>query len=158
MIFLSHIHIFVLSPKVIILEGTNKWNRYSLFFQLPHLSSICPYPSLVNSSLSFFLQTAELFLFFFYFFFTFALNHLSTFSVICLFYPCPNSNTVAIRILLFHPFPPLLALAHTLLCCSCSFHKPLFELPLVSVSLPSLLLCLCSCWVSGGSVFCMPPQ
>lgn len=59
------------------------------------------------------------------------------FSVICLFYPCPNSNTVATLLLfpLFHPFLLFSLFSSRSTYYFCSFHKPLFELPPVSVLL-----------------------
>lgn len=69
------------------------------------------------------------------FLFALALNHLSAFSIICLFYPCPNSNTVAILFPLFHPFLSSSLLRSRSTYYFCSFHLPLFELPLVSALL-----------------------
>lgn len=81
-----------------------------------------------------------------------ALNHLSSVSVIYLFYPAPNPNTIAIHLLFvfFHPFSSLLSLAHTTYY-SCSFHNPLFELPHVSVS---LLASVPAEWVAGAYSVC----
>lgn len=71
----------------------------------------------------------------------------SHFSVICLFYPCPNSNTVAILFhTFFHPFPRLL---FQLTFCP-SYSRTLrgaivFRAAPRLTLTPSLIPCLCSC-------------